>query len=290
MRLGIVFSAIRPNTDTFLRNVGEFKIDLLRRTQCSSRMARPRKRHVQQELPFKTWGGKRAGAGRPSKKKRASEGHEERPELRPGSVLLVTTRITEDVLAAIRSLRCADGYHSVRYGLYSIIEREHFRICHISIQWNHLHLIVEADSKDALADGMKGFGVSVAKHLNGSIRDASGRRRRGPVFDDRYHQRLLGGPRQVRNALAYVLNNWRRHGEDRVHPTRKVDPYSSGVAFGGWKELRGTLYVNAKPLGYIPLSVSLPRTWLLTKGWRKAGTVSVHEVPGPEAKRILFGR
>jgi REP element-mobilizing transposase RayT len=252
-------------------------------------MARKRKRHEQQELPFKTWGGAREGAGRPSKKSRSSERHGERPDLRPGSVLLITLRATDEVRTLLGTLRSSAGYHAVRFALYTVIEREHFRICHVSIQSNHLHLIVEADSKAALADGMKGFAVSAAKNVNASLTDAAGRRRRGKVFDDRYHQRVLGGPRQVRNALAYVLNNWRRHGEDRARPKRKVDPYSSAVVFNGWKERDGGHYVNATPRGYIALSVSLPRTWLLRVGWKKAGTVSIYEVPGPDAKRVLFG-
>ena len=248
-------------------------------------MPRRRTRHVQQELVFKTWGGKRNGAGRPPKQRRASERHDTRPELRPHSVLLVTLRAHEDV----GNLRRPAGYHAVRYALCAVIEREHFRICHVSIQRNHLHLVVEADSKDALARGLQAFQISAAKHLNASIVQ-NGLRRRGIVFADRYHQRLLGSPRQVRNALAYVLNNWRRHGEDRAVPTRKVDPYSSGVVFAGWKEREGAVFLFPVPRGYINFSVSFPRTWLLRVGWKKAGTIGVHDVPGPDTKRELFGR
>ena len=58
------------------------------------------------------------------------------------------------------------------------------------------------------------------------------------MFQDRYHPEVLTTPRQVRNTLAYVMNNWRRHGEDRgpVSKTWKIDPYSSAATFGGWKE------------------------------------------------------
>jgi hypothetical protein len=47
------------------------------------------------------------------------------------------------------------------------------------------------------------------------------------VFPDRYHERVLASPRQCRNAICYVLNNFRRHGEDRVGPARqwKLDPH-----------------------------------------------------------------
>src|SRR5262249_51577855 len=41
----------------------------------------------------------------------------------------------------------------------------------------------------------------------GQPRPASAWRRLG----DRYHARSLSTPREVRNALVYVLNNWRKH-------------------------------------------------------------------------------
>ena len=248
-------------------------------------MARARKRHVQQDLPFKQRGGKRKGSGRPPKGPRSSERHETRPELRPGSVLLVTMRAVNEA----GNLRRPEGYHAVRHALYAVLERENFRIVHLSIQRNHLHLIVEADSKDALSRGMQAFAISAATHLNGSLVGADGERRHGTVFGDRYHERLLSSPRQVRNAIAYVLNNWRRHGEDRRHPARKVDPYSSGVVFMGWKEREDAMFLFPVPARYIRLSVSLPHSWLLRVGWTKAGTVSVHDVPGPKLKRELYG-
>jgi len=248
-------------------------------------MGKERKRHVQQDLPFKQRGGPRKGAGRPPKGSRSSERHKEREELAPNSILLVTLRADSEV----GNLRRAAGYHAVRRGLYAIIENcEHFRIAHVSIQSNHIHLIVEADSSKDLAKGIQGFCISTAKHLNASIIDASGERRRGRVFSDRYHANLLGGPRQVRNALAYVLGNWRRHGEDRRDPARKIDPYSSGVVFAGWLELEdavevGRWFLDRIPRGYIPLSVAFPRTWLLRVGWKKSGKpISVYGVPGPK--------
>ena len=56
------------------------------------------------------------------------------------------------------------------------------------------------------------------------------------MFPDRYHARIIGSRRQARHALAYVLNNWRRHGEDRARRWL-VDPFSSGATFAGWREL-----------------------------------------------------
>jgi len=93
------------------------------------------------------------------------------------------------------------------------------------------------------------------------------------VFDDRYHPVEIASPTQARNTIAYVLNNWRRHGKDQGSKWA-VDYYSSGPAFTGWKELDVEL-----PTGYQPLPVSRPRTWLLANGWTRAGSISLFEVP-----------
>jgi hypothetical protein len=59
---------------------------------------------------------------------------------------------------------------------------------------------------------------------------------RGRVFADRYHAVAISSIRQVRHALAYVLNNWRRHREDfaGLGPSRgPLDPFASGGRFRG---------------------------------------------------------
>src|SRR5262249_56829010 len=93
--------------------------------------------------------------------------------------------------------------------------RARFRIVHVSIQRNHVHMLVEADSKLALARGMQGFQISAARNINTLLGPDKYRRRRGPVFADRYHLEVITSPRQARHALSYVLNNWRKHREDR---------------------------------------------------------------------------
>ncbi|HEY1813076.1 MAG TPA: hypothetical protein VGG74_12085, partial [Kofleriaceae bacterium] len=106
-----------------------------------------------------------------------------------------------------------------------------------------------------------------------------GVRRRGTVFPDRYHARVLTSPTTVRHALAYVLNHWRKHREDRAHSGRRVDPYSSGINFGGWRELADAPLLYEPPRGFSRLSTALPQTWLLQRGWARAGAISVFETP-----------
>jgi REP element-mobilizing transposase RayT len=246
-------------------------------------MARTRKKHVQQDLTFKTHGGKRRGAGRPAKGKRSSEPHKVRRAHDPRHPVHVTIRVADD----IGSLRRRDMYAAIREATITTARRQDFRIVHFTIQGNHLHLLVEAASKTALSRGMQGFQISAAKHINAAITARTGVRRSGAVFPDHYHSRALSSPRAVRHALAYVLNNWRRHGEDRAGLARrwKLDPFSTAVDFAGWKELESSPCFYRPPASYKPLLVWLPETWLLRTGWAKYGPISVYEVPGPQHRR-----
>ena len=245
-------------------------------------MARARKTHVQQELVFRTHGGRRPGAGRPAKGPRSSERHKARPAHDHRHPVHVTVRVVADVA----SLRHRDMYMQLREATIVTARRADFRIVQLSIQRNHLHLLVEADHKEALSRGMQGFAVSAAKRVNAAITARTGVRRTGRVVADRFHARPLTSPRAVRHALAYILNNWRRHGEDRAGLPRtwKADPFSSGPVFFGWQELADSPVLWPLRETYHPLIVLRPRTWLLSKGWQAHHPlISVWEVPGPEA-------
>jgi REP element-mobilizing transposase RayT len=217
-----------------------------------------------------------ARRGRPPKSGRASEWHKERPVHNPRNPAHVTCRIVD----GIRSLRTRDMYHAIRWATLTAARREDFRIVHLSIQRNHLHLIVEADDKRALARGMQGFAISAAKLINSALLDRRGRRRTGTVFPDRYHLRVLKTPTEARHAIAYVMNNWRRHREDEGR-SWNVDPFASGVFFEGWHECEHQIWAMKPPPTYEPLIVWRPRTWLLKGGWLRGGPpISFREVPG----------
>ena len=66
---------------------------------------------------------------------------------------------------------------------------------------------------------MNGLGVRVAKRLNGVMK------RHGKVLDDRYHERILRTPTEVRRARTYLLQNARKH-----YGSVGADPYTSTVA------------------------------------------------------------
>ena len=245
----------------------------------SRRQPRKRKREPEQLALFKPRGGKRRGAGRPPKGKRAGSPHKTRPFLPERYPVHVTLR----VVPAVGALRRRRTYHAIREATLTAARREGFRIVHLSIQRTHIHLIVEAKNKTTLAVGMQGFQISAAKHLNAAIsKGKPGPRRRGTVFPDRYHAVIIKTPRQARNALKYVISNWRRHEEDRPSPMSewRIDWFSSAVMFPGWSEYGDEPFLWRGPPTYHPLWVWRPQTWLLAEGWKIHGaTISCGEVP-----------
>jgi REP element-mobilizing transposase RayT len=243
-----------------------------------ARRQRQRSKPPEQLVLFKKRGGKRRGAGRPPKGERAGSPHKARPILHARYPVHVTLR----AVAAVGSLRRRVAYRAIREATLTTARRERFRIVQLSIQRTHVHLIVEADNKEALAAGMQGFQISAAKHLNAAISKGKvGPRRRGSVFPDRYHAEIITSPRQARHALNYVMNNFRKHQEDRVSPMNAwtIDWFSSAATFPGWAEYGDQAFLWRGPETYDPLIVYQPRTWLLKEGWKKSGSISCHAVP-----------
>jgi REP element-mobilizing transposase RayT len=236
---------------------------------------RGRRRHVQQEL-FKK-GGKRKGAGRKPKGSRPGTSHRKRPEVKLRHPLHVVLR----VVPAVGSLRRRKMYQAMRDATLVAALRERIRIVHLSLQRNHVHLLVEAEDKLALSRGLQGLLISAARNINTMLGDGRHRRRRGRVFADRYFAEAITSPRHARHVLSYVINNWRKHGEDRDGEARTwlVDPFSSGISFPDWQELEGRHFMWPIRETYEPLIVRRPRSWLLREAWKQHGPISAHDVP-----------
>jgi putative transposase len=213
--------------------------------------------------------------GRPVPKgQRPSERHKTRPAHLAAEPVHVTLRVSR----RIGKLRTLDLYLAIRRAMVTTFHREDFRIVHMSVQSTHIHLLVEADNKRALARGLQGFQISAAKHINAVIGARHGEKRRGTVFEDRYHATAISSRRGVWNRLAYVLNNWRHHREDRFDNTRDfdTDPFSTGPSFAGWNRR----IQDDWPATYEPLPVWEPKTWLLREGWKMYGLLDPETVPG----------
>ncbi len=103
-----------------------------------------------------------------------------------------------------------------------------FRVVHFSVQRDHIHLIVEAHDRVVLSRGMKGLAIRVARAVNAVLRQ------HGQVVAERFHAHDLRTPREVRNALVYVLVNFRKHGRPLGRGREMVlDVFSSAPWFDG---------------------------------------------------------
>jgi REP element-mobilizing transposase RayT len=200
-------------------------------------------------------GGKQEGAGRKPKGAVALAPHDTRPRLTKHDPVLVTTHL----LPGLPNLRRERTLVTLRRAFAAGAERFGFRLVEYSIQSNHLHLIAEGDDARAVSRGMQGLLVRVAKALN---REWG---RRGTVLSDRYHARILGSPREVRNALVYVLQNAKKHGA-RI---TGIDAFTTGPWFTGWLDR----------VARADRPIARAGSWLLRSGWRSAGLLATRETP-----------
>jgi REP element-mobilizing transposase RayT len=222
---------------------------------------------VQTELDLRrrTWGGARPNAGRKKIDHAHDPQHLRRPEVREDVPLHVVLR----TLPGVPRLRTNAMYGAIHGALeYALsLAVGEFRIVHTSIQSNHLHFIIEAGMKESLSNGMQRVAIVAARAINRVAR------RSGKVFAFRYHSTRITTPRQMRNTLAYVLNNWRHHDEDRGRD--KLDRYSTAIWFRHWRGV-GRF---SMPKDFDPLPSANPTSWLLTTGWLKWGELDPFERP-----------
>ncbi|MBK7875741.1 MAG: transposase [Planctomycetes bacterium] len=170
--------------------------------------------------------------------------------------------VTLRLVRGLPSLRSRALHGRLQAALRAGAERHGLRVVHYGALGDHVHLVCEAADEHALARGMKGLAVRIARALNRLLDRTSA------VFADRYHARELRAPRDVRNVLVYVLGNARRHG---IVVETTLDPCSSAAQFDGWKELA--------PPREEARWLARASTWLLTIGWRRHGLVSIRELP-----------
>jgi hypothetical protein len=190
---------------------------------------------------------------------------------------------------------------------------EHFRVVHFSIQSDHVHLLVEAADNAALSRGIQGLSISMARRANRELG------RRGRFWADRFHARPLETPRSVRNALVYILANFRKHARRSL--PQGIDCLSSAPFFDGWllsplqrdaiqrlalrvrsappavsAHLHGARVTFHSPLRALATRSIVParfippphcivpaRTWLARVGWRRIGLISLGEQPAKPA-------
>ena len=226
-------------------------------------MKRRKNKMQQLEFGFVNRGGRRLGAGRKPKGEQAGVPHRVRARMKKEHPMHVTARLQR----GLPGLRRSRVFRVLRSCFLKGCDRKGFRLVHFSVQSNHLHLLCEAVNQERMVRGLQGLFVRIAKALNKLWF------RKGSVFADRYHDHVLRTPREVRSALAYVINNARKH---RCAMAGLPDEFASGWWFDGWRERLSLTGLEPGPAPVTPA-----RNWLVTTGWRKHHPpISVDEIPG----------
>jgi hypothetical protein len=147
-------------------------------------------------------------------------------------------------------------------------KRRGTRVLHYSAQHDHLHIMLEGGNRAELGKKMRTLVSRIALAVNRAAH------RRGQLFGDRYHRHDLTTPREVRNALRYILFNTRKHAKEG-QGYDPLDAMSSTPWFEHWSpgrapepervaDARARWWPGGSP-------TSRPRTWLAEKGWLRAG-------------------
>ena len=163
----------------------------------------------------------------------------------------VTVR-RRDGLPSFRQQRVA----KLMRGLLADKNDARFQIVDLSIQSNHIHLVVEAQNRKTAIRKMQGFMIAFAKRLNRILG-----RTKGKVWADRYFSRDIESSRDMHNVLSYIFANAKKHGVIPNEPD-VYDVYSTASRFLGFP--RGETEPWPRPK---------PRTAMLSRWWRAHGPV-----------------
>lgn len=141
--------------------------------------------------------------------------HTRRFRLKKPSSLHLTVKV-RDNKADIQSKRILKALH------YAIkrARLKGLRVVHYTLEYNHVHLLVESVDNKILHKGMQAFGITIAKAINKI------KKTKGTVYKNRYHLRLINSPKQLKNALHYIFNNGIKH----KRTNSRIDLFNSMIA------------------------------------------------------------
>jgi hypothetical protein len=115
-----------------------------------------------------------------------------------------------------------------------------------------------------MRSGVSGFEIAFARRLNSMLR------RKGKVWDDRYHRHDLKTPRETAVGYAYLFDNFTHHGEwsfgDGV-----LDLHSSAWLFDGWNQPHVTFDESER----WRWPICSATTWLARVGYLKHGRLVI---------------
>ncbi|MGZ3788931.1 MAG: transposase [Bacteriovorax sp.] len=151
------------------------------------------------------------GAGRPAIVDKGIR-HTRRPFLKKPSSLHLTVKIKKNKA----DLKNKSVLGILKRAILNA-RRQGLKVIHYSLEYDHVHLLIEAENNHILGKGMQAFGVTLSKAINRM------RRLKGGVYKHRYHFRQISGTRELKNVMKYIFTNGLKH------KTAKgiVNPYNS---------------------------------------------------------------
>lgn len=161
------------------------------------------------------------GAGRPAIHDRGIR-HIARDEIKKPIPLHLTIKIEKTKAGLKNKAMLKLLHHCIKKS-----RMKGLRIVHYTLEFDHVHLLVEATNKETTSKGMQSFGIAFSKGIN-KLKCLKGR-----VFKTRYHFRKLNSPREIKNVLNYILGNSIKHGQS----PSIITPYNSLLAVKEMKRL-----------------------------------------------------
>lgn len=178
--------------------------------------------------------------------------------------------VTMQLKPGLPPLRREREHATLRVAFAAGCDRAGFRLVHYGLSDDQLRLLVEGASREVVVRGLQGLMIRVAKALNKLWG------RKGSAFADRYLDRILKTPQDVRLALCDVLTRGSRDPHSgRERGSVRMDAFTSGPWFDGWREPDAARAPDAEER-----PVAEAKTWLLRAGWRRLGLLGAREQPG----------
>ena len=208
-----------------------------------------------------TWGGKRAGAGRPASSPFVA--HVARDSFEGKRAPLLIT------------LRLRSGFPSLRSKMFmKVFERASLRarrfglrITHFNVLPKSILLICEFHEREQLERSFKSLNTTLAVALKRAYAEHSGHDHRGPVFLGRFMMELLDSGVRLKAAMKKVL---------AAAFTPQASVFSSASLFTMWKKLfepleRSPIQLTAQPeaRARAVAITALPQFWLSRAGWMR---------------------
>jgi REP element-mobilizing transposase RayT len=140
------------------------------------------------------------GAGRPAINDPGIR-HTKRPYIKKPASLHLTIKVKKNKAeiknkSVLKILKRAI-FNSRKQGL---------KVIHFSLEYDHVHLLIEAENNHTLGKGMQAFGVTLSKAINRL------KKLKGGVYKHRYHFRQISSTRDLKRVMNYIFTNGIKHG------------------------------------------------------------------------------